>query len=710
MRYNTGNPVEPNGSSDPRDLYDNAGIIDLYATSDDLSVPDRTGKERLTYAGLEDQVAQFLLRSGYESVFVIYAAAAVVQRPTQLVQRGEELYRAINQADLPLTLTGTWATDAPKLVAVGDAYLRQGLALPNGSTMVGHGPGTVKKALDDLVAAVDETNGQLLQVYSTDLDPATIPMHFGVLRGRGWTAGDPPWNAGDPQNVKITTATGAVGTASTDIPVASSTNFAGGMLICYLATDGEYYSAKLHQVLAGPIFRLGETLPAPIANGAPIYNFYRDDAHPNTYGGATIVDDALRRLEEFRIKELELRVRDGAFWESLSGAAVTQLSSVSYENPGSLAVGERGVDVSSSTPGAGVKSRWMSLTGGDYVAEVPLNVGIRTGGFSGFVEVYVDEFTTDGAQQTIASSGPLSGYNSIRLLELKFSCRPGSMISIRAVSASSGGWTFYVGPLNLYKLGARVAEVNRGKHVLLGDSWFSVGSAMATRFTERLNKASVVVKGVGGNRAGQLIDRFMADVASENPDYVWVMVGTNDVYGGTTPELFEQQILQLRRMIQAIGAQAIFFDCSVCAITYSPSERLSGSRQYRIQVRYEDIASQSEGASAIQRSANFSGQVALNAGATVLIGVCPALTRSSAVLRTAILNQSNLRVVIDYPTTPDGAGTVDAIWFPGAIIRDQPAIRTTDTAPRLVAVRLLNPTAGVVNVSYAIDVCWNQTL
>ena len=29
MRYNTGNPVEPNGSSDPRDLYDTAAIADL---------------------------------------------------------------------------------------------------------------------------------------------------------------------------------------------------------------------------------------------------------------------------------------------------------------------------------------------------------------------------------------------------------------------------------------------------------------------------------------------------------------------------------------------------------------------------------------------------------------------------------------------------------------------------------------------------------
>ncbi|NNA93243.1 hypothetical protein HBO16_29035 [Pseudomonas gessardii] len=43
----------------------------------------------------------------------------------------------MNASDIPLTLTGTWATDSPKLQAVGDAALRTALALPAGMNMVG---------------------------------------------------------------------------------------------------------------------------------------------------------------------------------------------------------------------------------------------------------------------------------------------------------------------------------------------------------------------------------------------------------------------------------------------------------------------------------------------------------------------------------------------------------------------------------------------
>ncbi|MFV3015260.1 hypothetical protein ACM9HO_06085, partial [Pseudomonas sp. KHB2.9] len=141
MAFNTGNPVEPNGSTDPRDLSDNAAIIDKFSTSNDLTWPDRLGRVRKTLRGLGQQVADWLAASGWEPVFVQYAAGASVQRPTQLIERNGELYRVALQSLLPLALTGTWATDAPKLVAVGNYPLRQELADPDdiskGSSMLG---------------------------------------------------------------------------------------------------------------------------------------------------------------------------------------------------------------------------------------------------------------------------------------------------------------------------------------------------------------------------------------------------------------------------------------------------------------------------------------------------------------------------------------------------------------------------------------------
>ena len=158
MTYNTGNAI---GSTDPRDLYDNAENMDLLSVGSEMEYLDRLGKSRKSWAGLEQQFADFMASQGWESEFVQYAANAVVQRPTQLIERGGELYRVRLQSDLPLTLTGTFATDSPKLVAVGNQALRDLLAASDGATRVGYGAGTVETALDDLNTSVDSLNAQV---------------------------------------------------------------------------------------------------------------------------------------------------------------------------------------------------------------------------------------------------------------------------------------------------------------------------------------------------------------------------------------------------------------------------------------------------------------------------------------------------------------------------------------------------------------------
>ena len=128
MRYNTGNPVGPDGSSSPFDLHDNAGNLDIAVNGTVLTWADRLGAIRKSWAGLQDQVSQFLIDIGYESVHLIYAAGVVVERPTQLVERNGFLYRVKEQADLPLTLTGDWSLDSPKLLSVYDEALRHDLS------------------------------------------------------------------------------------------------------------------------------------------------------------------------------------------------------------------------------------------------------------------------------------------------------------------------------------------------------------------------------------------------------------------------------------------------------------------------------------------------------------------------------------------------------------------------------------------------------
>lgn len=183
MRYNTGNPVGTDGSSDPRDLYDNAGIIDLLMNGPLAEYLNRLGVPLKSWVGIMQQVTDYLIAQGYESVYLAYGAGVVVERQTQLVQRDGELYRVMNADDIPLTLTGTWATDAAKLQAVGDAALRSALASPAGFAMVGALGGTVADHLPSRVHVRKFGVGSDGATdYSDQLEAAIlsgVPLDFG---------------------------------------------------------------------------------------------------------------------------------------------------------------------------------------------------------------------------------------------------------------------------------------------------------------------------------------------------------------------------------------------------------------------------------------------------------------------------------------------------------------------------------------------------
>ncbi|GLO44151.1 GDSL-type esterase/lipase family protein [Pseudomonas putida] len=152
MRYNTGNPVGPDGSSSPFDLHDNAGVLDLLLSGPLGEYLNRLGVPLKSWVGIMQQVTDYLIAQGYESVYLAYGAGVVVQRQTQLVQRSGELYRVRNAADIPLTLTGNWAVDETKLQAVGDAALRAALESDAGGVYVKHkvsGSGALKRAASE---------------------------------------------------------------------------------------------------------------------------------------------------------------------------------------------------------------------------------------------------------------------------------------------------------------------------------------------------------------------------------------------------------------------------------------------------------------------------------------------------------------------------------------------------------------------------------
>lgn len=156
VMFNTGNPV---GSTQPKDLSDNAQVLDKLVVGTDPSVVDRLGNLRYSWAGMEyefqnaqdgrasafdddqaDRAAQFeafLESSGYVDVGD-YGPGLVLTTRNQYFVRDGYAYRAANGTTLPYTTTGNWALEQSNFVLVqSDDILRQELAASDGSSRIG---------------------------------------------------------------------------------------------------------------------------------------------------------------------------------------------------------------------------------------------------------------------------------------------------------------------------------------------------------------------------------------------------------------------------------------------------------------------------------------------------------------------------------------------------------------------------------------------
>lgn len=131
----TFNPI---GSTNPKDLIDNAQNLDYLILGPAPNYLDRRNVSRLSWAGIEvsfaaaqtqrDLAFQTQMETmGYELPALAYATGLNIARVTQIILYSGEFYRA-KAGVVPFTTTGTWAADSTKLVSVGDAALRQEVA------------------------------------------------------------------------------------------------------------------------------------------------------------------------------------------------------------------------------------------------------------------------------------------------------------------------------------------------------------------------------------------------------------------------------------------------------------------------------------------------------------------------------------------------------------------------------------------------------
>ena len=160
----------------------------------------------------------------------------------------------------------------------------------------------------------------------------------------------------------------------------------------------------------------------------------------------------------------------------------------------------------------------------------------------------------------------------------------------QAVAAGGNAWNFYndgshpnwVGSFAIADFAVRrlgYNRLNQGKHVLLGDSWFSQNSVFE-RLKNRLPRASISNKGNGGNTSKNLLSRFDADVRWQNPNYVWIMTGTNDYWQSINTATYKSNMRQLINKVRSIGATPIVFDSSVGPLNYGSDVKTRLSRTY----------------------------------------------------------------------------------------------------------------------------------
>lgn len=125
--FATLNPVLPNGSTDPRDLKDNAENFDVAVNAPNLNWVDRLGAIRLSWAGIEKQFANFLVNQGFQFLGDYASGPITIGAQNQVFSRNGNYYRPGPSLVLPYTTVSNWTIDEPKFLVAGDGVLRNEL-------------------------------------------------------------------------------------------------------------------------------------------------------------------------------------------------------------------------------------------------------------------------------------------------------------------------------------------------------------------------------------------------------------------------------------------------------------------------------------------------------------------------------------------------------------------------------------------------------
>ncbi len=394
---------------------------------------------------------------------------------------------------------------------------------------------------------------------------SVIDMHFGALRGRGATNTE-TFSAG----IYSVASPASAGATTITLTANSSINFSVALvadqLICYLGTDGNYYSAAI-QSIAGAVLTLRSPISVGVAAGNNLFSFYQNEAHPTECGYYAIADYALNKCRTAYKQVGTLEVKN-----AVGGAVVTLDTSENINSVGSSSVAAYNVTCPTAASD-GISGSFTVKESGGYV----LRFVINSGGIDGTVIITTGSYTNS---TTFNSNEPV-------LMEIPVSVsNVDGIISVFIKTNTNGGTFKVLKNVAVLKAQAVSTNMNGGKHVIIGDSWFEQGQ-FYDRLQAKLPQATIVNKGVGGQNAGQIVGRFETDVFPEKPDVVWMISGTNDYYQNLSSDLFNYYINRAKALCASIGAHLVLINSSVGAAQFS-STRFNLSRRLATEASYYD--------------------------------------------------------------------------------------------------------------------------
>lgn len=383
-----------------------------------------------------------------------------------------------------------------------------------------------------------------------NLSSLNIPMHYGCFLGGSYVETE--------VSGALTTTSAIASIYDVSLTVTDSSKFRVGQIFVYKDTTNDFwYSTKCASIVDGTHITISKRLQCGLASGVTLYSMYNNSSHYNAYGGNCVADYSGSYMASTGAKIVS---RDCILKNipSLSytnvGSTITSYSTNSQYSPGNSTYPALRVVTNGSAQGVILPVGNISI--GSKKVRITANFGVI--GQTINIRIY-------GSSDLVAHPHVCNG--DVEVLEIDFTTTIEESINIEILASDTND--LLIGTIDVFTLSGSIDNLNAGTHIVFGDSWITEALIVSRLRTRWLGSANVISSGVGGNTSQLLIDRFSADVAANSPNYVWVMCGTNDYFGGVSTTTFNSNIGSLLSSIQATGARPIFWDASVGPIVYA---------------------------------------------------------------------------------------------------------------------------------------------